>query len=118
MLMELLLCFWLSSDELFRRSRDLLFDYSNCSHVIFYFNIFRLFPAINGLKKLVLKSATLSSTLACPAFTPMPFEARPIVRVAIEPEQPSELPALVKGLKLLNQADPCVRVLVQETGKF
>ena len=47
----------------------------------------------------------------------MPFEVRPIVRVALEPEQPSELPALVKGLKLLNQADPCVRVLVQETGK-
>ena len=66
----------------------------------------------------MLKSATLSSTLACPAFTPMSFEARPIVRVAIEPKQPSELPALVKGLKLLNQADPCVRVLIQETGEI
>eukprot|EP00794_Sanderia_malayensis_P009497 gene9497-10491_t len=74
--------------------------------------------AINGLKGFVLKSATISSSLACPAFTPMPFEARPIVRVALEPEQPSELPSLVKGLKLLNQADPCVRVLVQETGEY
>ncbi len=70
------------------------------------------------MKNFVLKSATLSSSLACPAFTPMPFEARPIVRVALEPKQPSELPSLVKGLKLLNQADPCVRVLVQETGKL
>jgi len=74
--------------------------------------------AINGLRRLVLKSATLSSSLACPAFTPMPFEARPIVRVAIEPKQPSELPSLVRGLKLLNQADPCVRVLIQETGEY
>lgn len=28
-----------------------------------------------------------------------------------------DLPKLVEGLKLLNQADPCVEVLVQETGE-
>ncbi|XP_048419024.1 elongation factor-like GTPase 1 isoform X2 [Stegostoma tigrinum] len=28
-----------------------------------------------------------------------------------------EMPQLVKGMKLLNQADPCVEVLVQETGE-
>jgi hypothetical protein len=27
------------------------------------------------------------------------------------------MPKLVEGLKLLNQADPCVEVLVQETGE-
>lgn len=27
------------------------------------------------------------------------------------------MPALVQGLKLLNQADPCVQVMVQETGE-
>ena len=47
----------------------------------------------------------------------MTFEAHPIVRVAVEPEHPSELASLVKGLKLLNQADHCVQVLIQETGK-
>lgn len=30
---------------------------------------------------------------------------------------PVDLPKLVEGLKLLNQADPCVEVLVQETGE-
>lgn len=28
-----------------------------------------------------------------------------------------EMPQLVKGMKLLNQADPCVEVLIQETGE-
>ncbi|KAK9453620.1 P-loop containing nucleoside triphosphate hydrolase protein [Dipodascopsis uninucleata] len=41
----------------------------------------------------------------------------PIVRVALEPEHPSQLPQLEKGLRLLNQADPCVRVILQETGE-
>jgi translation elongation factor EF-G len=30
---------------------------------------------------------------------------------------PVDLPKLVEGLRLLNQADPCVEVLVQETGE-
>lgn len=27
------------------------------------------------------------------------------------------MPQLVRGMKLLNQADPCVQVLIQETGE-
>ncbi len=33
------------------------------------------------------------------------------------PPLPADLPKLVEGLRLLNQADPCVEVLVQETGE-
>ena len=40
---------------------------------------------IGGLEQTVLKSGTLASTLACPAFTDMYFDAAPIVRVAVEP---------------------------------
>ncbi|KAM4035834.1 elongation factor-like GTPase 1 [Anomaloglossus baeobatrachus] len=72
---------------------------------------------ISGLEDCVLKSATLSTTPACPPFIPLNFEATPIVRVAVEPTHPSEMPQLVKGMKLLNQADPCVEVLIQETGE-
>ncbi|XP_044294664.1 elongation factor-like GTPase 1 isoform X2 [Varanus komodoensis] len=72
---------------------------------------------IGGLQEFVLKSATLSSSPACPPFLPLSFEATPIVRVAVEPKHPSEMPQLVKGMKLLNQADPCVQVLIQETGE-
>uniref|UniRef100_A0A670Y9N1 Elongation factor-like 1 n=1 Tax=Pseudonaja textilis TaxID=8673 RepID=A0A670Y9N1_PSETE len=72
---------------------------------------------IGGLQEFVLKSATLSSSPACPPFNPLNFEATPIVRVAVEPKHPSEMPQLVKGMKLLNQADPCVQILIQETGE-
>ncbi|XP_040058620.2 elongation factor-like GTPase 1 [Gasterosteus aculeatus] len=72
---------------------------------------------IGGLEDSVLKSATLSTSPACPPFTALNFEATPIVRVAIEPKHPSEMPKLVRGMRLLNQADPCAEVLIQETGE-
>ncbi|CAG4943869.1 unnamed protein product [Parnassius apollo] len=72
---------------------------------------------IGGLDEHILKTATLSSTIACPAFSEIQYAAVPILRVAIEPTYPSQLPQLVKGLKLLNQSDPCVQVLLQETGE-
>ncbi|XP_061671549.1 elongation factor-like GTPase 1 isoform X3 [Syngnathoides biaculeatus] len=72
---------------------------------------------IQGLEEFILKSATISTTPACPPFTPLNFEASPIVRVAVEPKHPSEMPKLVRGMRLLNQADPCAEVLIQETGE-
>lgn len=72
---------------------------------------------IGGLENHVVKSATLSSTIFCPSFSEMNTIAQPIFRVAIEPENPSEMPKLVKGLKLLNQADACVQISIQETGE-
>lgn len=73
--------------------------------------------AIGGLKNLVLKSATLSTSLFCPSFTGMNFQTTPILRVAIEPKNPSKMKEVVKGLKLLNQADPCVEISVLENGE-
>lgn len=43
--------------------------------------------------------------------------APPIVRVALEPDNPADLPKLVAGLRLLNQSDPCVQTLQQSTGE-
>jgi len=45
---------------------------------------------IGGLEDHILKSAALSSTVACPAFTDVHHEATPIVHVAIEPRSMSE----------------------------
>ncbi|VVC88159.1 unnamed protein product [Leptidea sinapis] len=75
---------------------------------------------IGGLEDHILKTAILSSSLACPPFSEMQFAAEPILRVAVEPTHPSQLSQLVKGivfLKLLNQADASVQVLLQETGE-
>ncbi|ETI32686.1 hypothetical protein F441_20438 [Phytophthora nicotianae CJ01A1] len=72
---------------------------------------------IVGLQEHVLKTATLSSTLACPSLTKMPYQAKPIVRVAVEPEDPRNFGALEAGLQRLYRSDPTVEVHVQETGE-
>lgn len=46
---------------------------------------------IGGLEGVVVKSGTLSSTPACPAFADMYFDAAPIVRVAIEPANAGQI---------------------------
>ena len=45
------------------------------------------------------------------------LQAAPIVRVAVEPEHPADMPKLIRGLKLLAQADPCVETFQQKTGE-
>ncbi|XP_023227441.1 elongation factor-like GTPase 1 [Centruroides sculpturatus] len=72
---------------------------------------------ISGLEDHVLKSATLSTTIVCSPFVELQTPITPILRVALEPSHPSEMSSLVSGLRLLNQADPCVQVLIQETGE-
>lgn len=72
---------------------------------------------IKGLQDHVLKTATLSSNPFCPSFCDLTIMATPIYRVAVEPKNIVDLPKLKKGLKLLNQADACVQVIVQENGE-
>ncbi|XP_061397973.1 elongation factor-like GTPase 1 [Musca vetustissima] len=72
---------------------------------------------IGGLEKDIVKSGTLSNTMYCTSFSELSIMATPIFRVAIEPVNPSDIRKLVKGLKLLNQADACVQVSVEPTGE-
>ncbi|XP_062082330.1 uncharacterized protein LOC133788753 [Humulus lupulus] len=73
--------------------------------------------AIRGLGQYILKSATLSSTKNCWPFSSMAFQVAPTLRVAIEPSDPADITALMKGLKLLNRADPFVEVTVSSRGE-
>lgn len=72
---------------------------------------------IGGLEEHVLRTATLSDVVACAPFADMRGPVTPILRVALEPRRLADMAALVRGLKLLHQADPCVQVLLQETGE-
>lgn len=69
-------------------------------------NLAGITQAVRPSSQLSLSHADLSGT-----------QSAPIVRVALEPADPSEMSKLVEGLRLLNQADPCVETLVQETGE-
>lgn len=73
--------------------------------------------AIQGLGQHILKSATLSSTKNCWPFSSMMFQVSPMLKVAIEPSNPTDLAALVKGIKLLNRADPFVEYTVSHRGE-
>jgi ribosome assembly protein 1 len=44
-------------------------------------------------------------------------QAPPIVRVALEPAIPADMPKLIRGMKLLSHADPCVETFQQSTGE-
>lgn len=73
--------------------------------------------AIQGLGQHILKSATLSSTRNCWPFSSMAFQVSPTLRVAIEPSDPADMTTLMKGLRLLNRADPFVEVTVSSRGE-
>ncbi|KAJ2934588.1 hypothetical protein H1R20_g2507, partial [Candolleomyces eurysporus] len=89
--------------------------------------------AIKGLEGKVWRSATLCSLGANASsdadndlaaqkpclinFGAVKRSAAPIVRVALEPALPADMPKLINGLKLLSQSDPCVETFQQQTGE-
>ena len=73
---------------------------------------------VYGLDKILLKNGTLSNTLHCIPFTPLYYITPPILKVAVEPIQVSQLDYLVRGINLLAQADPCVQTSVEESGEY
>lgn len=75
---------------------------------------------IGGLEGAILKSGTLCSQLegAPNLSSSMAISTNaPIVRVALEPAWPSDLDKMVKGLRLLEQADPAVLYEQLESGE-
>ena len=73
--------------------------------------------ALVGIDQYLVKCGTIStSDVACP-IKAMKFSVAPVVRVAVEPKQASDLPKLVEGLNRLAKSDPCVQVTHEETGE-
>jgi ribosome assembly protein 1 len=73
---------------------------------------------IIGLDRYVQKTGTMSTSYFCPPMRSITFQAKPILRVAVEPIRPQDLPALEKGIQALYQYDPVVEVSVESTGQF
>ncbi|KAF7187185.1 Ribosome assembly protein 1 [Pseudocercospora fuligena] len=75
---------------------------------------------IAGLEGAILKSGTISSQLnGAPnlSSTSAISTNAPIVRVALEPAYPGDLDKMVRGLRLLEQADPAVSYEQLESGE-
>lgn len=47
----------------------------------------------------------------------MKFSVSPVVRIAVEPKNPADLPKLVEGLKRLAKSDPMVQCINEESGE-
>lgn len=73
---------------------------------------------IGGLEGNVLKNGTLCSVdKGGVNLAGLSMGGTLIVRVAVEPKNPSELNKLIDGLKMLEQADPCAQYIVQDNGE-
>ncbi|KAF7998147.1 hypothetical protein HCN44_009545 [Aphidius gifuensis] len=73
---------------------------------------------IGGLEDNILKTGTISTDIYCPSFSELTSLTVPILRVALEPVNSCDLQKLINGLKLLNQADSCALMHIQETGEI
>ena len=73
---------------------------------------------IAGLEGHVLKSGTLCSQLqGAVNLAGVSMGGEPIVRVALEPVNPGDLDKMIRGMKLLEQSDPCAQYEVLESGE-
>ena len=73
---------------------------------------------IAGLSGHILKSGTLCSHLeGAVNLAGINMGSPPIVRVALEPSNPSDLGKLIRGMQLLEQSDPCAKYEVLESGE-
>jgi elongation factor 2 len=72
-----------------------------------------------GVDQFIAKTATVVSEDAdkCCPFVSMKYSVSPVVRVAVEPKNPSDLPKLVEGLKRLAKSDPLVLCTTTESGE-
>lgn len=63
-----------------------------------------------GIDQYLVKSGTITTLEDAHPFVTMKFSVSPVVRVAVEPKNPADLPKLVEGLKRLVKSDQMVQV--------
>merc|ERR1712137_194774 len=73
--------------------------------------------ALVGIDQFLTKCGTISNCETAHNFKLMKFSVSPVVRVAVEAKNPSELPKLVEGLRRLAKSDPCVQCITEESGE-
>merc|ERR1712179_720754 len=70
-----------------------------------------------GVDQFLVKTGTLTTFKEAHNMRVMKFSVSPVVRVAVEPKNPSDLPKLVEGLKRLAKSDPMVQCMIEESGE-
>uniref|UniRef100_H2YMS4 Tr-type G domain-containing protein n=1 Tax=Ciona savignyi TaxID=51511 RepID=H2YMS4_CIOSA len=70
-----------------------------------------------GVDNFLVKTGTLTTSDQAHNMKQMKFSVSPVVRVAVEAKNPSDLPKLVEGLKRLAKSDPMVLCMIEESGE-
>jgi len=70
-----------------------------------------------GVDQFLVKTGTLTTLKEAHNMKMMKFSVSPVVRVAVEPKNPADLPKLVEGLKRLSKSDPMVQCMIEESGE-
>jgi elongation factor 2 len=71
--------------------------------------------AIPGLDKILVKSGTITSSLSAYPICQMKFSVSPVVRVAVSPTNTAQLKKFTDGLKRLENVDPCLAVIYNDS---
>ena len=75
---------------------------------------------IEGIDQPIVKTATLTdATLGedVHIFRPLKFNTSSVMKIAVEPVNPSELPKMLDGLRKVNKSYPLVTTKVEESGE-
>ncbi|EDW10785.1 eukaryotic translation elongation factor 2 isoform X2 [Drosophila mojavensis] len=70
-----------------------------------------------GVDQFLIKTGTITTFKEAYNMKVMKFSVSPVVRVAVEPKNPADLPKLVIGLKRLAKSDPMVQCIIEESGE-
>jgi elongation factor 2 len=70
-----------------------------------------------GVDQFLVKTGTITTSKEAHNMKVMKFSVSPVVRVAVEPKNPADLPKLVEGLKRLAKSDPMVQCMIEESGE-
>ena len=70
-----------------------------------------------GIDQFLVKTGTIATAEDAYPMKDMKFSVSPVVRCAVEPKNPQDLPKLVEGLKRLAKSDPMVVITIEESGE-
>lgn len=70
-----------------------------------------------GVDAYIMKQGTIASEEDAHNIRVMKFSVSPVVRVAVDVKNASDLPKLVEGLKKLSKSDPLVQCITESTGE-
>lgn len=75
---------------------------------------------IEGIDQSIVKTSTIIEPKDCSMaqiFKPLRFNTSSVIKIAVEPVNPSELPKMLDGLRKINKSYPLLSTKVEESGE-